>query len=178
MLPAELLTVDSLVVDYPGRGFRGRPTRVLDDVSLTIRRGETLGLVGESGSGKTTLGRSLLGLAPVTAGTIAFEGRNISHPTRRQRRALSSEIQVVFQDPYTSLNPAMEVGAILAEPLVVQGVRGRRRVPASPSSWTRWASPRTPRGGCRATSRAVSASGWPSRGRSRCDRSSSSATSR
>jgi peptide/nickel transport system ATP-binding protein len=79
-------------------------------------------LVGESGSGKTTLGRAILGLAPVTAGNIFFEQKDISHATRTERRALSRDIQVVFQDPYTSLNPSMEIGQILAEPLQIQGM--------------------------------------------------------
>ena len=74
-----LLDVDQLVVEYPGRGFRAKPFRALHGVSLDIRPRETVGLVGESGSGKTTLGRAVLGLAPVTGGTIGFEGRDISH---------------------------------------------------------------------------------------------------
>jgi len=126
-----LLEVQHLVVDYPTKGFRARPFRALDDVSIRIGFGETLGLVGESGSGKTTLGRALLGLAPVVGGSIAFEGADISHVTRRERRKLSRDMQVVFQDPYTSLNPSMTVGDILAEPLTVQGRTGadaRKRV--------------------------------------------------
>jgi ATPase components of various ABC-type transport systems, contain duplicated ATPase len=91
-------------------------------VSLDILPGETVGLVGESGSGKTTLGRAALGLAPVTEGTIRYDGEDISHLNRRERRALSSEIQVVFQDPYSSLNPSMTIEQILAEPLTVAGV--------------------------------------------------------
>ncbi|GAA1763620.1 ATP-binding cassette domain-containing protein [Agromyces humatus] len=116
-----LLSVDDLVVEYPGKGFRAEPFRALKGVSIAIDQGRTLGLVGESGSGKTTLGRALLGLAPVSGGTVTFDGRDISHASRRQRRELSRDLQVVFQDPYTSLNPAMEVGDILAEPLTIQG---------------------------------------------------------
>ncbi|WP_427007873.1 ATP-binding cassette domain-containing protein [Pseudarthrobacter sp. H2] len=116
-----LLRVDNLVVEYPGKGFRARPFRALTDINISIGQGETLGLVGESGSGKTTLGRAVLGLAPVTGGKITFEGQDISHASRRQRRVLSRDLQVVFQDPYTSLNPALEIGDILAEPLGVQG---------------------------------------------------------
>jgi ABC-type glutathione transport system ATPase component len=119
---APLLRVDNLVVEYPSKRFRAKPFRALTDISISIGRGETLGLVGESGSGKTTLGRAVLGLAPVTGGRILFEGQDISHATRRQRRALSRDLQVVFQDPYTSLNPALEIGDILAEPLGVQGL--------------------------------------------------------
>ncbi|WP_167040864.1 ATP-binding cassette domain-containing protein [Salinibacterium sp. ZJ454] len=117
----KLLTVDKLVVEYPGKGFRAKPFRALNEVSIEIEAGKTLGLVGESGSGKTTLGRALLGLAPVTAGTITFDGKDISHASRKDRRQLSRDLQVVFQDPYTSLNPAMEVGEILAEPITIQG---------------------------------------------------------
>ena len=117
-----LLTVTDLVVEYPGKGFRAQPFRALTDININIAAGETLGLVGESGSGKTTLGRAVLGLAPVTKGAITFEGDDISHASRRERQRLSRHLQVVFQDPYTSLNPAMQVGDILAEPLGIQGV--------------------------------------------------------
>jgi len=117
-----LLTVDDLVVEYPGKGFRAKPFQALKGVSIDIRAGETVGLVGESGSGKTTLGRAVLGLAPVTGGTITYDGKDISHLHRKERRALSSEIQVVFQDPYSSLNPSMTIEQILAEPLQARGV--------------------------------------------------------
>lgn len=120
----ELLRVDDLVVEYRGRGLRAQPFRALHGVSVRLGRGETLGVVGESGSGKTTLGRAVLGLAPVTSGRVVFDGRDISRASRRERRALSSELQVVFQDPYSSLNPALTGGDILAEPLAVQGVSG------------------------------------------------------
>ncbi|WP_411721350.1 ATP-binding cassette domain-containing protein [Mycetocola sp.] len=126
-----LLRIDSLNVEYPGKGFRAKPFRALTDINIAIGQGETLGLVGESGSGKTTLGRAVLGLAPVTAGSITFEGNDISHASRKQRRKLSRDLQVVFQDPYTSLNPSLEIGDILAEPLGVQGVgkaEARKRV--------------------------------------------------
>ncbi|WP_125609553.1 ATP-binding cassette domain-containing protein [Specibacter cremeus] len=118
---AELLTVSGLDVEYPLKGFRRKPFRALTDINISVKPGETLGLVGESGSGKTTLGRAVLGLAPVTRGTITFEGNDISHATRAERRRLGRDLQVVFQDPYTSLNPSMEIGSILAEPLGVQG---------------------------------------------------------
>lgn len=126
-----LLRINNLNVEYPGKGFRAKPFRALTDINIAIGQGETLGLVGESGSGKTTLGRAVLGLAPVTAGSITFEGADISHASRKQRKALSRDLQVVFQDPYTSLNPALEIGDILAEPLGVQGIgrtEARRRV--------------------------------------------------
>lgn len=117
----ELLQVHNLAVEYKGKGFRAKAFRALTDINISISQGETLGLVGESGSGKTTLGRAVLGLAPVSHGKIIFEGNDISGATRQQRRSLSRDLQVVFQDPYTSLNPALEVGDILAEPLRVQG---------------------------------------------------------
>ena len=116
-----LLVVDDLVVEYPVKGWRRSPIRVLRGVSLEIQAGETVGLVGESGSGKTTLGRAILGLAPVTGGAIRFEGQDISALDKRERRALSKDIQVVFQDPYSSLNPAKTVEDILTEPLLVTG---------------------------------------------------------
>ena len=119
--PQQLVEIDQVVVDYPVKGWRRPPFRALSDISLTIGAGETVGLVGESGSGKTTLGRAILGLAPVTGGEIRFEGRVISTLGRRDRQALSRDIQVVFQDPYTSLNPAMTVNDILTEPLLVTG---------------------------------------------------------
>ncbi len=117
-----LLAVEDLNVSYQPKGWRKAPFHALKNVSLTICRGETLGLVGESGSGKTTLGRAVLGLVPVTSGSIRFEGAEISQLGRRARRRLSSDIQVVFQDPYSSLNPALTVEAILSEPITVQGV--------------------------------------------------------
>jgi ABC-type glutathione transport system ATPase component len=116
-----LLVADGVVVDYPVTGWRQAPVRVLRGVSLDILPGETVGLVGESGSGKTTLGRAILGLAPVTGGQLRFEGRDISRLGKRERRALSKDIQVVFQDPYSSLNPAKTVEDILTEPLLVTG---------------------------------------------------------
>lgn len=119
-----LLQVDDLVVRYPRQG-RHPANTVLDGVSIDIRAGECVGLVGESGSGKSTLGRAILGLAPVAGGQIRYAGRRVDDLGRRERRALSSEIQVVFQDPYTSLNPSLSVGDILAEPLTAAGVVAR-----------------------------------------------------
>jgi ABC-type glutathione transport system ATPase component len=120
-----LLDMKDVEVEYPGKGFRAKPFQALKGVSLDIRPGETVGLVGESGSGKTTLGRAVLGLAPVTGGSIRYEDREISRLGRRDRRALSSEIQVVFQDPYSSLNPSMTIAQILAEPLTARGTSSK-----------------------------------------------------
>ncbi|MEN9872149.1 MAG: hypothetical protein RL450_84 [Actinomycetota bacterium] len=121
---SEFLKVENVDVEYPGKGFLAKPFKALHSVSIELGKGETLGLVGESGSGKTTLGRAILGLAPVTAGSIRFEGEEISKASRKERQRLSRDIQVVFQDPYTSLNPSMEIGQILAEPLEIQGMKG------------------------------------------------------
>ncbi|MHC6231880.1 ATP-binding cassette domain-containing protein [Arthrobacter sp. MMS24-T111] len=122
----DLLQISNLRLSYPSRGLRGTAPEVLRDISLTIAPGETLGLVGESGSGKTTLGRAVLGLAKPTAGSIRFDGRDITHLSHRARRPLARDIQVVFQDPYTSLNPALQIADILSEPLIAQGVDPRK----------------------------------------------------
>jgi len=112
MTGESLLSVRDLVVEYRSRG---RHVRALDGVSLDVAPGETVGLVGESGSGKSTLARAVLGLVPVTSGSIRFGGADITRARARQRRALGSQLQAVFQDPYSSLNPALKVSAILAE---------------------------------------------------------------
>jgi len=126
-----LLRIDDLDVKYPRKGLRRQPFHVLKGVSLHISAGETVGLVGESGSGKSTLGRAVLGLAPVTDGSIRFAGREISNLSRRERRSLAGDLQVVFQDPFSSLNPSMSIEQILIEPLLVRDVSkadARRRV--------------------------------------------------
>jgi ABC-type glutathione transport system ATPase component len=122
---SELLRADDLEVTY-GRGRSAN--RVLKGVSIYIESGETLGLVGESGSGKTTLGRAVLGLVPISGGRLAFSGQDITHASSSDRRRLAQDVQVVFQDPYTSLNPSMRVRDILTEPLVAQGMRKRDAV--------------------------------------------------
>ena len=105
--------------------------RAVDDVTFAVHRGETLGLVGESGCGKSTLGRSLLNLHPITAGEVRFEGRPISQLRERDMRPLRPRMQMVFQDPYGSLNPRRRVADLIAEPLRVHQ-RGltRWRTPA------------------------------------------------
>lgn len=120
-----LLTIRDLRVAYPGRGFRRRPVEILHGVSIDVRAGETVGLVGESGSGKSTLGRAALGLAPVTGGSITLDGEDITHAPRARRRALAVDLQVIFQDPYSSLSPALTIGDTLAEPLRARGVSSK-----------------------------------------------------
>ncbi|WP_159501499.1 ATP-binding cassette domain-containing protein [Microbacterium sp. 18062] len=116
--PSPLLDVRELRVDFRVRGSR-TPFTALHDVSLDVRAGEAVGLVGESGSGKSTLGRAVLGLVEPSTGTIRLDGRDITRLRQRERRALASETQVVFQDPYGSLNPALRIGDILGEPLLL-----------------------------------------------------------
>ncbi len=120
-----LLSCRGVRVSFPGRGWRAPRTEVLKGIDLDVRPGETLGLVGESGSGKTTLGRAILGLVPLSSGSITLDGERIDTADRARRRALSRDLQAIFQDPYTSLNPARTVGDTLAEPLIAHGVAHR-----------------------------------------------------
>jgi len=103
--------------------------RAVDDVSIELRRGEVLGLVGESGSGKTTLGRTVLGLVQATEGSVRFEGREITKMSERELRALRREMQIVFQDPHASLNPAMTIAQLVEHPLQIHriGTKSERR---------------------------------------------------
>jgi oligopeptide/dipeptide ABC transporter ATP-binding protein len=125
-----LVKVERLCKYFPVR--RGLFARVrqwvkaVDDVSFTIGKGETLGLVGESGCGKTTVGRTLLRLIPATSGRVLFDGRPILDLPRSELRPLRKRMQIIFQDPYGSLNPRMTVGSAVAEPLRIHGMhRGR-----------------------------------------------------
>jgi oligopeptide/dipeptide ABC transporter ATP-binding protein len=96
--------------------------KAVDDVSLTIQRGETLGLVGESGCGKSTVGRTILRLYEPTEGKVLFDGRDITHLSEKELRPLRRRMQMIFQDPYASLNPRHSVGRIVGEPLKVHGL--------------------------------------------------------
>jgi oligopeptide/dipeptide ABC transporter ATP-binding protein len=107
-------------------GREGGVVKAVDDVSLDIRRGEVLGLVGESGSGKTTLGRTLLGLVRATGGSVEFEGREITGLPERKFRELRRQMQVVFQDPHASLNPAMTIAQAVGHPLQIHGLSSDR----------------------------------------------------
>ncbi|WP_225770414.1 ABC transporter ATP-binding protein [Inquilinus sp. Marseille-Q2685] len=126
MSDTPLLEVEGLKTHFPIRdGVFGQVTghvRAVDGVDLRIRRGTSFGLVGESGSGKSTLGRTVLGLYEPTAGTVRFDGRDINAIGRRERRALRPKMQLVFQDPYGSLNPRVRVGDAIGEALLAHGL--------------------------------------------------------
>ncbi|HLG17841.1 MAG TPA: oligopeptide/dipeptide ABC transporter ATP-binding protein [Blastocatellia bacterium] len=119
----EILTVENLVKHYPIRkGVVPRTVghvRAVDGISFSIPRGKTLALVGESGSGKTTAGRTILRLIEPTAGRVVFDGRDVFSLKGAELRRLRREMQIIFQDPFGSLNPRMTIGSMLAEPLLV-----------------------------------------------------------
>src|ERR671928_182362 len=126
-----LLRVKNLKKYFPIRGglLSREVARVhaVDDVSFTMQPGETLGLVGESGCGKSTTGRTILRLIEPTAGEIWFENKNVTTLDKRSLRALRKEMQIIFQDPYASLNPRMTVGSIIGEALVIHKLAPTRR---------------------------------------------------
>lgn len=126
-VPEPLVKVEHLTVHFDAgrKGFWGQQRQIVhavEDVSFQIYPGETLGLVGESGSGKSTTGRAILRRTPIAAGTIVFKGEDITPLTEHQLRPIRRYMQMVFQDPYGSLNPRLRVVEIIAEPLLVFGV--------------------------------------------------------
>jgi oligopeptide transport system ATP-binding protein len=132
-----LVTVEGLVKYFPVRtsGLIRRTVgqvHAVDDVSLSIPRGKTVGLVGETGSGKSTLARCVAGLIPITSGRVTFEGRQISGLSRRAMRPFRRQIQMIFQDPYGALNPRRRVGAIIGDPFAIHhtasGAERKRQV--------------------------------------------------
>ena len=132
-----LVRVENLVKYFPVRAGGLIPRTVgqvqaVDDVTLSIPRGKTLGLVGETGSGKSTLARCVAGLIPVTSGRVTFDGQDITNLPRRTMRPVRREIQMIFQDPYSSLNPRRRVGSIIGEPFAIHriasGAERKRRV--------------------------------------------------
>ncbi|HEY8687855.1 MAG TPA: ABC transporter ATP-binding protein [Chitinophagaceae bacterium] len=121
-----ILKVQNLKVYFPVRkNFFGKTLlefKAVDDVSFEIMKGETVGLVGESGCGKTTLGRALIRLIEPTAGSILFEGKDIAHIEKREMRRMRKDIQIIFQDPYGSLNPRITIGSAIQEPMKIHGL--------------------------------------------------------
>jgi oligopeptide transport system ATP-binding protein len=130
-----LIKVVDLRVWFPFREGKWRRhlrhLHAVDDVSFSIDRGETVGLVGESGCGKTTTGRALLRLERATAGTVEFDGTDVFGISEQEMRRLRARMQIIFQDPYASLDPRMSIGASVAEGLVAQGVRDRKELDRS-----------------------------------------------
>jgi ABC-type oligopeptide transport system ATPase subunit len=130
---ANLLEVKNLVTRFEiSGGVLGRPSarvHAVEDVSFHIKPGETLSLVGESGCGKTTTGRTVVGLQPATSGEITFDGRSVLDHSRQERLEFCRAVQMIFQDPYSSLNPRMTVQSTLAEPMLVHGLHDRKEIP-------------------------------------------------
>ncbi|AFY72331.1 ATPase component of various ABC-type transport systems with duplicated ATPase domain [Synechococcus sp. PCC 7502] len=127
-----LLKVKNLRVEFPLRGVWGQTKRyvvAVNDISFDVYAGETLGLVGESGCGKTTTGRAILQLIKPSSGEVWFEGKNVLNFNRRERQRLRRDMQVVFQDPFGSLNPRMSIGDAIAEPLEIHNIYGNQRNP-------------------------------------------------
>lgn len=117
-----LLEVQNLVKQFPVKGRKGQFVHAVSDISLKLYQGETLALVGESGCGKSTLGRTMIRLLPKTSGRILFEGNDIGDLTDKEFREYRRKMQMIFQDPYASLNPRMTVRDIIAEPLTTYHV--------------------------------------------------------
>ncbi len=125
MMETDILSITDLVKHFPlGGGLFSKPTawvKAVDGVSFTVRKGESFGLVGESGCGKTTLGQMIVRLIEPTGGKITFNGDDITHKSRTEMRPFRRKLQIIFQDPYSSLDPRMTVETIITEPLHAQG---------------------------------------------------------
>jgi peptide/nickel transport system ATP-binding protein len=115
-----LLELRNLSVTYSSS--QGRTIKAVDDISLSIHEGESLGLVGESGSGKSTIGRAILGLTPISGGEILLRGENLVDRWKNKDAGLRKKMQLVFQDPYSALHPGMRIGEALMEPMLVHGM--------------------------------------------------------
>ena len=124
--PEPVLTIEHLKVYYPGKkilfGKTPEPFKAVDDVSFTVSKGEIVGLVGESGCGKTTLGRTILQLIPATSGKIILNGTDLLSLSKKEIQPLRKNLQIVFQDPYGSLNPRLTIGNAILEPMKVHGI--------------------------------------------------------
>lgn len=132
MPDSSLVSLDGVVVEFKSSGGvrvpksnKGAVVRAVDGVSLQLSRGSTLGLVGESGSGKTTVGRTTLGLVPIASGSVTFEGSNLYSLKRRQLQRIRRKMQMVYQSPFSSLDPHMTIRQIVAEPLLLSGMSRR-----------------------------------------------------
>src|SRR5215831_2230927 len=123
-----ILRVENVYKHFPIGGMGGDVVRAVDGVSFEVRRGETLGLVGESGCGKSTLARVITQLQPATSGRIEFDGQDLTRLSGGRMRRVRRQVQIIFQDPFASLDPRMTVGEIIAEPIDNFGIaRGRAR---------------------------------------------------
>lgn len=123
-----ILEVNHLVKTFPvrGSGFKRHKLIAVNDVTLKIEKGKTLGLVGESGCGKSTLGRTILRLIEPSEGSILFDGKDVASLSSRELKKLRQRMQIIFQDPYSSLNPRMTVADILSEPFLIHGIHKSR----------------------------------------------------
>jgi ABC-type dipeptide/oligopeptide/nickel transport system ATPase component len=180
----DLLIVQDLKKYFPIRGGLLQRTvaqvKAVDGVSFVVKKGETLGLVGESGCGKTTVGRTILRLTPATSGTVTFEGRDVFKLRGSQLKGLRRDMQIIFQDPYSSLDPRMPVGESVAEGLAVHGIANTEKAHGDRDemSSARWAWRIITPAAILTSSQEASASASSSPGPWRCAPSSSSAMSR
>ncbi len=168
-----IVEVDQLVKEFPvtaGAVLQRKigSVKAVSNVSFTVREGETFGLVGESGCGKTTIGRLVVALEKPTSGAIRFDGTDVTKLGHGDLRRSRRDFQIMFQDPYASLDPRMRVGTILREPLKVQNIGSRHRAVGArrPACCARSACPRRRSTSTRTSSPAASASGSASPGRS------------